>query len=328
MDGWEQTNVKSRTRRRRAPRHIGSVLLAAVAAWALVGAASAQAAIVTVGSPLTGAFSSVGFIGSDATLANFALPEPGANVTSPVTGTIIRWRITQASGGPFRLRVLTPGGGTTYTGAGTSPPGTPTSTATQTFTANLPISAGQVIGLDQTWPAQIGVQSISGSGAVWGNWVPPLADGATVAGSTGSSDTEIAFNADVQFADPAPPVAPSNAFTIGKVKGKTVELTTPGPGKFVITDRSMKDSVCACFSAATAAPTGSGAGAAAAKALLKLSTATVSNAGTVTAPLLLTGPAKKKLRQKGKLRVNAAIAFTPTGGTARGQTATLKLKKK
>jgi hypothetical protein len=196
--------VKSQTRRPRATRHIGSVLLAAVATWALIFAASAQAAIVTVGSPLTASFTSGGFVGDPATLVNFALPEPGATVTSPVTGTIINWRITQATGGPFRLRVLAPGGGTTYTGAGTSPPQTPSSTATQTFTANLPISAGQLIGLDQTNGSdQIGVAGVTG--AAWGFWDPPLADGATLPGSTGSSDTEIAFNADVQVADPAQP---------------------------------------------------------------------------------------------------------------------------
>ena len=50
---------------------------------------------------------------------------PGANLTSPADGTIVRWRIVEATGGPFYLRVLTPVGGTTYTGAGTGPPADP-----------------------------------------------------------------------------------------------------------------------------------------------------------------------------------------------------------
>ena len=38
--------------------------------------------------------------------------------------------------------------------------------------------------------------------------------------------------------------------------------------------------------------------------------------------------AKQKLRQKGKVTVNARITFTPNGGTASSQTAKLKIKGK
>lgn len=34
---------------------------------------------------------------------------PPVDPTSPVTGTIVRWRIMDGSGGPYGLRVLTPG---------------------------------------------------------------------------------------------------------------------------------------------------------------------------------------------------------------------------
>ena len=76
--------------------------------------------------------------------------QAGAKVTSPVTGTIVCWRITDATGGPFRLRVLTPDGGNTYTGVRTSAPQTPTGIATQSFATNLSIRAGQAIGLDDS----------------------------------------------------------------------------------------------------------------------------------------------------------------------------------
>ena len=182
---------------------------------------------MTVGSPLTASFNPGSFVGDPATLVNFMLPEPGATATSPVTGTIVSWRITQATGGPFRLRVLTPGGGT-YTGAGTSAPETPSSTATQTFTANLPISAGQLIGLDQTNGAdEIGVAGVPGAG--WGFWDPPLADGATLAGSNGSSDTELGFNADVQVADPGPPTPADPGPPTPATPSPTPSTSTPGP---------------------------------------------------------------------------------------------------
>src|SRR4051794_23452054 len=103
---------------RRAPLGLGLGLLAAVGIWAVLGAANAQATVVTVGSPLSAPFPFSGAFGQ-VTVTNLILPEPGANVTSPVTGTITSWRLSGASGGPFRLRVLTPGGGTTFTGAGT-----------------------------------------------------------------------------------------------------------------------------------------------------------------------------------------------------------------
>ncbi len=84
---------------------------------------------------------------------NSTLPDPGANLTSPITGTIVRWRIMDGSGGPYRLRVLTPGSATAYTGGAASDPETPAGTGVETFITNLPIQAGQTIGLDNTNPS-------------------------------------------------------------------------------------------------------------------------------------------------------------------------------
>ena len=73
------------------------------------------------------------------TFFNTALPEKGANLTSPVSGAIVRWRMQGAEGGPFYLRVLRPNGSGGYMAAGTSNPATPTNNELQTFTANLPV---------------------------------------------------------------------------------------------------------------------------------------------------------------------------------------------
>jgi hypothetical protein len=128
--------------------------------------------------------------GDPVTFTNLVLPEPGANVTSPVTGTIVRWRIIGASGGPFHLRVLTQAGGTTFTGAGTSEPRTPSSTAMETFTTSLPIGAGQQIGLDVTnGTDEIGLASSLGKHPRFGFvGPPPLADGAPPEFLLGASD--------------------------------------------------------------------------------------------------------------------------------------------
>ncbi|HEX3561202.1 MAG TPA: hypothetical protein VHU24_00075 [Solirubrobacterales bacterium] len=49
---------------------------------------------------------------------------------------------------------------------------------------------------------------------------------------------------------------------------------------------------------------------------------------TITVPLRLSKLAKRKLRQTGKVTVNARIAFTPHGGLANTQTAKLRIKGK
>src|SRR5947209_2827323 len=73
----------------------------------LASAASAEASTVTVGSPLTTGLGETN-LGSSGTItaANVALAEPGAHVVSPVSGVVVRWRITGGVGGPFRIRVL------------------------------------------------------------------------------------------------------------------------------------------------------------------------------------------------------------------------------
>lgn len=194
-----------------------------MAAWASLGAASAQATVVTVGSPLSAPFPFSGSFGQ-VTVTNLLLPEAGANVTSPVTGTIVSWRLSGASGGPFRLRVLTPGTGTTFTGAGMSEPRTPSSTATEAFSTSLPISAGQQIGLDLTDPSDaVGIQSSAGLGARFGFLgPPPLAEGDTQPFSTGASDEELGFNADVQATEGTPTTSPTGqrAAALKKCKKK------------------------------------------------------------------------------------------------------------
>ena len=77
------------------------------AIWVLFGAASAQAT-VTVGSPLTATFP--GSFQGTATEINFALGEPGSQLTSPVNGTIVSYRVNVDGGstGRFAIRVIRP----------------------------------------------------------------------------------------------------------------------------------------------------------------------------------------------------------------------------
>ncbi|HKT84043.1 MAG TPA: PASTA domain-containing protein [Solirubrobacterales bacterium] len=155
------------------------------------------------------------------TFFNTALPEKGSNLTSPVDGAIVRWRMQDASGGPFYLRVLRPNGSGGYMAAGTSNPVTPAGPGLQTFTANLPIKAGDLIGVDPTNATdKVGIAEAAGAG--YGFIFPPPFDGATVAPSGAVSGKEVELSAEVQ---PAPTVT-SIAPDFGPVGGGTTVTIT------------------------------------------------------------------------------------------------------
>jgi hypothetical protein len=111
---------------------------------------------------------------------------------------------------------------------------------------------------------------------------------------------------------PAVP-APSNAFTVGKLKGKTLAVNVASAGTVDVTDAGAQARMSGAFAAA--------------KKLLKPSSAS-GGPGTIKVRLKLTKAAKQKLRRKGKVKVNARITFTPNGGTANSKTAKLKVRRK
>lgn len=193
---------------------------ALASAWALLTAAGAGATTITVGSvlPPGSAPEEVKEVG---TLFNTALPEKGANLSSPVNGLIVRWRVQGAVGGPFTLRVLRPNGQGAYTAVGSSTPATPTSEGVQTFSASIPVKAGDVIGVDPTNPTdKLGVATVNGAG--FASLFPTPLEGATVAPRPGVSGKELSLAAEVQ----PQPVVKSIATTFGPLTGGTkVKIT-------------------------------------------------------------------------------------------------------
>jgi hypothetical protein len=182
----------------------------------LLLAGAAQAAVVVVGSPLTRTFksSATGIVSSTWTNRTLA----GGNATSPVTGVIVRWNMLGATGGPFILTVLRPGlpgFATTLTAGGSV---TPTSTDLQTFPTNLPIQAGDSIGL-----TIFGKTSAIGSatGTASDIWEPALAVGESREAEL-SSNAEVAFNAEVQVPPTVAGFSPASGFTTG---GSKVTIT-------------------------------------------------------------------------------------------------------
>lgn len=167
---------------------------------ALVGflalAPSAGASTVIVGSPLTSEFKgAVAVSGFFSSVTNSVLDEGGAHLTSPVTGTIVRWRTKGTFAGPFRLRVLRPAGGETLIGAGASSFQTPVGTAIQAFPTQLPIQAGDTIGLEaEKEEATYGVEPTSTPHALL--WSPAIPEGAPGTPVT-TLNYEVGFDAEV-----------------------------------------------------------------------------------------------------------------------------------
>lgn len=175
-------------------------------AVSLFGASTAQAATVTLGSPLTNALPSTA-IAFPATVRQTALP--GATLVAPFDGQIRSWSVIDASGG-WTLQVLRPSGGgfvsTGSTHSGTLEPGV------VTFRARLPIRAGDSIGLASDSAGSTLGNSDATPGAAIDLFVPPLTDNAPPRTASASRSREAGFNATLV----------SNCI-VPRVKGKTVK---------------------------------------------------------------------------------------------------------
>ena len=196
---------------------------AALCAFSLPQVGAAQASTITIGSVLPLSYTLTPF-GQTQTLLNTTLPETGANLTSPVDGAIVRWRMLGAKGGPFYLRTLHPNGKGGFQATRSSNASTPTGEGLQTFSTNVPVKAGDQIGIDPTNATdEIGVATVPG--AAYAFIFPPPVNGATVAPSGTETGKEIELSAEVQ---PAPSIKALENFsgsiaggTVVKIKGRT-----------------------------------------------------------------------------------------------------------
>jgi hypothetical protein len=217
-----------------APRR-GWVAVAAVCA-VLAGCGalpSSGVASTTVGSNLTAAPNTLlncGLSTCVETLANTTLPAGSPPLASPVTGTIVRWRLktgaVPGASGTIQLRVLRPAGGGQFTGAGTGAgEAVPTTATTTTFSTQLPIAAGDFIGLDISLDFESQVLAIAPQAgntvAAWSQ--PSLADGSTAAPGF-EPNQEVLVNADVA-AQPTSSVAIPACTTTGTLAA----TVTPDP---------------------------------------------------------------------------------------------------
>jgi IPT/TIG domain/PASTA domain len=208
-------------------------------------AGTASAAVVTVGSPLSGEIWAQvppeGFARGGA----YALfnPRLKTQASSPVTGAVVGWNVREAVGGPFYLRVIHPVGGGGYAGAGTSAGWSPLTTGLEHFVTDLPIRAGDTVGLDFTHPTdEIGLRAaLEPNPPTFSYFASALPEGGSATPLDipiiGGAGLEIGFNAEVQ---PAPSVT-----AIGTTEGPAA-----GGGTVVITGTDLEGAVVHFGSAA------------------------------------------------------------------------------
>ncbi|HEX5609067.1 MAG TPA: PASTA domain-containing protein [Solirubrobacterales bacterium] len=195
-----------------------SRVLSALIATALVslGLSASASAVVTVGSPLQGLAASSQCGGSPCTLIQTGLTEPGATAVAPISGVVVRWHML--GGSPlfgYRLRVLSRGGGPSFTGTGSSAAAFPTGPGVQTFSTSIPIQAGQYVGIDLPKGAPLTYGNIPGTS--YEGVAPSVPDGVTGLSFPGSSSFELGYNAEIL----PPPVATGISPGVGSVKGGT-----------------------------------------------------------------------------------------------------------
>ena len=172
------------------------VLLALV--FSAACATNAQAAIVTVGSPLLGTFAPAPYGGEEgATYTNLSIDEPGTNfAASPVDGRIISWSEEASEGPAIRMSVLRRAGGTSYAAVGKSAPQSIISAGENTFPADLPIEKGDLVGLNIDKGDSLGIiRSFTGR---LGYWEPQIDEGIPASIKASEEGVEVGVNVQVQ----------------------------------------------------------------------------------------------------------------------------------
>jgi hypothetical protein len=317
-------------------RRIGIAAVLAAAGLALAGAANALAA-TTIGSNLAGSPNSgiacpLGCTASDNTAVP-TLAQAAGGLLAPSDGVVVRWRIKVGAGtGPVALRITRPGNSDTRTGAGTGPVENPPANTTTTYDVRLPIQAGDAVGLD----CCLGSTTTNfftnfGSGLTMDRWSPPLQDGAAPTAAS-SNSFGLLVNADIEadadhdgFGDETqdkcigtsgPFNGCPNTVTVDSAKQKgtkpEVKVTATVPGAGTLAAGSPSDRALANAAASTFRSVRQGV--------------TATSKQRVTLTLKLTKSAKRKLAEKGKLKTQVKVVYTPTGGPAGAATRKIKLK--
>jgi hypothetical protein len=278
-------------------------LAALAASLSLAASVPPAGAVVTIGSDLARQPNSTADYTPRPTFSTVSLASdrqaPGG-VSSPVNGTVVRWRIrVGVSTGETNFRIIRPLPGGLFTGAGSSGSVIPSTDATTSYDVALPIKIGDYIGLDS--PQSPGAQFfITGGGAVRNEWQPRLADGSPGQPPSRANPYEIALNADIN---------PTSKFTVDAVKRNkkrgtaTLTATVPNPGELTGAGTGVKVASIAVVSKQVGKP------------------------GSVKLLIKAKGSKKKKLNSTGEAKMTANITYTPMGGDPATKSVKVKLRK-
>ena len=229
----------------------------------------------------------------------------GNSYVVPGTGTITSWSHNAAAGAGqmLTMKIFRPvSGSTVFSVVGHDGPRNLTPSVVNTFPTSIRVKPGDVLGVNDE--NAIAVPNACVSSAALGDQYLFL-EGSLADGQTGTFVPEpgdLCLNISAVL-------EPTNTFALGRIthnkdKGTaTLEATVPNPGDLA----------------------GSGKGVKAAAA-----GATISESVTPGAAQLLIkakGKKKRKLNETGKVKLNVAITYTPTGGDPSTQSVKVKLKK-
>lgn len=269
---------------------VASVLAAALS---IVAAAPASAA-VTIGqvAPLTP---------SSDTSADTDRAQPsvtsGNSYIVPSTGGIMAWTLVSWShnaaagaGQELTMKVFRKAGDPlAYTAVGHDGPRPLTPNSLNTFVTSIEVRAGDVLG-DNSKSPNDNASYFPVPGESFIDLQPGVADG-----QTGTFTPR----ADGLRLNVAAVLEPTNTFSLGRITRNkkrgtaTLEATLPNPGNLTVGGIAQAVS-----------------------------------AGTVKLPIRAKGKKKRKLNETGKVKLNLAITYTPTGGVPSTTSTQVKLRKR
>jgi hypothetical protein len=179
----------------------------------LIPAAGAEAAPVTVGPDLTGLTTGTHFTCGISGGCTFSQGAP--SYAAPVSGVIVRWRVIDTTG-QLTLRVINGN-----TGGAIGPTANAPTTSLQEFPADVPIKAGEKIGLDiPDVGSSVGFLNKTGTNIDY--WSGTLAKDQTRPPTTSYPGFYLLFNADVQ---PQPAITALTPAT-GPIKASNTVVIT------------------------------------------------------------------------------------------------------
>jgi hypothetical protein len=190
---------------------VATLALGAALVMQLFFVSAAGATITTVGRPLTGTFTPSVAKAEPFTGTNWAFPDTGGAAFSPIDGAIIRWNITGAQGS-FRLGTLTKDVNQ-YTLNRLGDVVSPQTTGNESFPAQIPIAAGELVGVEVAAGSTIGTVPELAGASIFVQ--PALTVGQTKGPNKGPSETLWGFNAEVLPPPTISTIAPTSGSTAG-----------------------------------------------------------------------------------------------------------------